>query len=213
MTLDHLKHLATSLMGSFGLIERGWTFKVDYSTKGRRLGQCRMGINQIGISAWYAEGSSDLVVEDTIRHEIAHALAWIEFGDKSHGPVWKAMCKRTGANPERVKLAENIKPRSRYKAQCPQCLRVWHKTAKPRRGYYCRFHPPGSTRPLVWVDDREEFVRDTAHRAASRVSDVLSNHIDEVQSLIMQLGASTDPKLSKKIRSRLRKLGHKGGLS
>ena len=37
-------------------------------------------------------------VIDTILHEIAHALAGSGAG---HGPDWKAVCRRIGANPER----------------------------------------------------------------------------------------------------------------
>jgi predicted SprT family Zn-dependent metalloprotease len=215
MNLDQAKILANQLMHKFGLLVRDWTFKVDYQTKNRRLGQCRYGSKEIGLSAWYIETAEDSVVEDTIRHEIAHALANIEFGCMGHGPEWKAMCKRTGACPSRMKLSQSIPARERYKATCNKCGKVFKRHVGPRPGtsYYCKQCPPGSTLPLRWENVKHEFAREAADRAKSRVSDVLINHIDEVEKLMIQLGSCNDKNQAKRIRARLRKLGHRGGLS
>jgi len=40
------------------------------------------------------------VVEDTIRHEIAHGIAYIKHRETGHGPAWVEACKITGARPE-----------------------------------------------------------------------------------------------------------------
>ena len=37
---------------------------------------------------------------DTIRHEAAHAKAWLDYGHWGHGPEWKACCRELGANPQ-----------------------------------------------------------------------------------------------------------------
>lgn len=214
MTLDQLRILAQDLMQRFGIIEKGWVFKVDYKTKGKRLGQCRYSRKEIGVSAWYAETASDPSVEDTIRHEIAHVLANIEFGERGHGPTWKAMCKRVGARPDRLAATDKYVARGRWSAVCPTCKTKYCKERPPGpgRSYHCKRCPPGLGRALIFAEDAV-FVKDAAQRGSSRVSDVLMGHIDEVHGLILQLGACKDKQQAKRIRSRLRRLGHKGGLS
>jgi hypothetical protein len=39
---------------------------------------------------------------DTLRHEVAHAIAGHAAG---HGPAWRAACRMVGANPERTYTA------------------------------------------------------------------------------------------------------------
>jgi hypothetical protein len=46
--------------------------------------------------------ANDDVLEDVIRHEIAHALDYEDRGRSDHGRKWKAKCRKTGANPERT---------------------------------------------------------------------------------------------------------------
>lgn len=36
---------------------------------------------------------------DTIRHEVAHAAAYLLDGDRGHGPAWRAHAERCGATP------------------------------------------------------------------------------------------------------------------
>lgn len=39
--------------------------------------------------------------EDTIRHECAHYVDKMKFGNMGHGATWKKACRMVGANPER----------------------------------------------------------------------------------------------------------------
>ena len=69
----------------------------------RRLGVCRY----LGGMPSCVELASSLVASevtmtqafDTLRHEVAHALAGSKAG---HGPQWKAWCRALGANPQRL---------------------------------------------------------------------------------------------------------------
>ena len=45
---------------------------------------------------------------DTIRHEAAHAKAWLDYGHWGHGPEWKICCRELGANPQRCLNKERV---------------------------------------------------------------------------------------------------------
>jgi predicted SprT family Zn-dependent metalloprotease len=47
-------------------------------------------------------------LEDTIRHEFAHALDWEVFKSWGHGKTWKKACGMVGANPERYFIGEKV---------------------------------------------------------------------------------------------------------
>ena len=38
---------------------------------------------------------------DTIRHEYAHYMDYMLYGNGGHGPTWKMCCRKIGANPSR----------------------------------------------------------------------------------------------------------------
>lgn len=53
--------------------------------------------------------SVDLMLEgngaarvDTLLHEMAHAAAYLENGDRGHGPSWRAWARRAGCRPTRL---------------------------------------------------------------------------------------------------------------
>lgn len=46
---------------------------------------------------------------DTIRHEAAHAVDWLYYGNMGHGVTWKACCKLVGANPQRCLNPERVR--------------------------------------------------------------------------------------------------------
>ncbi len=74
----------------------GWTFR--WNTRKTSLGLCNPYAKTIELSkVWTKAGDWDNV-RDTILHEIAHVLAGCHNG---HNHVWKAFCRKLGANPER----------------------------------------------------------------------------------------------------------------
>lgn len=67
---------------------------------------------------------------DTVRHEIAHFIAYTSFGDLSHGPLWKKIALDLGAHPRSCAKgdtdsllvpAEKRKRRLLVRAQCKCC--------------------------------------------------------------------------------------------
>lgn len=121
--------LALELMDKFGLIQNGWKFRFINST--RNLGRCDYKKKLIELERSHCVRHSDKDVKDTILHEIAHALHYIEFianggtdeqffkrkwtGKRwcrvirPHGPEWKRYARMVGADPKAS--ARNLTPR------------------------------------------------------------------------------------------------------
>ena len=92
MDLEQLKATAAQELRKHGL--HGWTFGLADAK--RRLGVCKYRTKRIEIAEYYARHSPEESVLDTLRHEIAHALAGPA---AKHGPRWKAVAVRLGATP------------------------------------------------------------------------------------------------------------------
>ena len=59
----------------------------------RRLGQCRYGCKQVGLSSKVLKcGLTDKMVTETITHELSHAAT----PGAKHGPAWKAFMHKVG---------------------------------------------------------------------------------------------------------------------
>ncbi len=101
--MKSVEQLAFRLMKQFRLPEEYWEFRWNRSR--RCLGLCvypwldlsnvlrRKGRIELSLPFCCINTIPD--IEDTIRHEIAHALTGPLIGD-SHGAPWVAMCKVTG---------------------------------------------------------------------------------------------------------------------
>ena len=87
----------------------------------RTFGLCDFAKREIRISRKLAAINDRAVVEDVIRHEVAHALAGPGSG---HGPRWRDACRVTGAQVRACIDASEIAtvPRDyRFKATCEEC--------------------------------------------------------------------------------------------
>jgi len=123
--------LAHELLAAHGLT--GWSFRLNRSKV--NLGLCKYGPRTIELSTHFVERNSDEAIRDTLLHEIAHALAGRAAG---HGPLWKAMCLRVGARPERLSF-EAVMPAGRWRAKCNCCGALHHRHRRPKRmtGWWC----------------------------------------------------------------------------
>ena len=138
--LREVRQRALFLMGTLGKQELreplqalGWTFAFDNAK--RRLGLCtyskgKKTVKRISVSKHYTvlNGLSHRdehglqVLEDVIRHEIAHAIQYEQDGTSNHGRTWKAICKRVGADPSRLYEGEVVaRVPGRYVGRCPNC--------------------------------------------------------------------------------------------
>jgi predicted SprT family Zn-dependent metalloprotease len=130
-THDIMWHLA-NLMTKYGLIRRGWTFKLN--NRKRSLGVCKYGPRRIEISRHIISLPREQII-DTILHEIAHALVG---GGHGHNHVWKAMCRKIGCRPERLApVSMDVEPK--YYLSCVDCDAKWPRHRRPKRGmsYTC----------------------------------------------------------------------------
>ena len=95
--LIEIRKFAAEQMEKWGLIEENWKFVWDNKAV-RRYGQCRYRKKEIGITKKLALINTIEESKDVVLHEIAHALVG---GGHGHDHVWKSMCRKVGARPER----------------------------------------------------------------------------------------------------------------
>ena len=113
--LKFIEDLAWHYLDEHGLLDEGWAFKWDNAKS--RAGVCDHSHKAIGLSKFVTKYRSYEDAEDTILHEIAHALVGPRHG---HGPVWRAKAREIGAKPERCFDSEDL-PLGKYEARCLKC--------------------------------------------------------------------------------------------
>ena len=134
-------------MEKHGLMDKLWHFEFEDCKSS--LGRCHYMEEKITLSKWYVELNDEKEVEDTILHEIAHALSFLKYGKKGtgHGVLWKQMCRKIGAKPNRIHQGIVEYPNNHYKYSSTCCGRTWgkHRMSKAHR-YIC----PKCNRILVF---------------------------------------------------------------
>lgn len=134
MELEQLETIAAQEFRNNGLYD--WSFGLARTR--RRLGVCKYRAKRIEIAEYYARHSPEETVLDTLRHEIAHALAGPAAG---HGPKWKAVAVRLGATPRSCETSGRaVVPPGDWRATCPSCEKTYHRYRRPMRpsGHRCR---------------------------------------------------------------------------
>ncbi|MEE8425080.1 MAG: SprT family zinc-dependent metalloprotease [Elusimicrobiota bacterium] len=119
MTQHGLTSRQPSLFSTLLPSRRAWSFAFDHSR--RRFGMCSPRARRIQLSRHLTALNSSVQVEDTILHEISHALAFLKYRrNVGHGPRWKAIAREVGADPRRCYDAAAVKlPAAPYLAKCP----------------------------------------------------------------------------------------------
>jgi predicted SprT family Zn-dependent metalloprotease len=79
----------------FNLSELNWSFK-GYSNSVRKLGTCHCMNNVISLSKKLTEVRTQDEVEQTILHEIAHAIDFEIRGTSNHDYTWKRIAYQIG---------------------------------------------------------------------------------------------------------------------
>ena len=136
MILEEAQTLALLHMEDKGIDKAGFRFKFENCKA--TLGRCHYTTKVIALSSWYVKENNEAEIEDTILHEIAHALAWINDRFTGHGKIWKDWARRIGANPKACSKSNLARPKNHYKYE-QTCCGVTYKRHRLRKDtrYYC----------------------------------------------------------------------------
>jgi predicted SprT family Zn-dependent metalloprotease len=108
-----------------------WSFAFDHART--RAGLCSYAKKQISVSRLLAPGWSDLEAEQTILHELAHALAGHAAG---HGPEWRRIARSLGYTGGRTHDGPVATERANWVGECPAGHRI-HRFRRPTRAFSC----------------------------------------------------------------------------
>ena len=127
-TLREIQALGDSLVSSFqskGVLPSGWVFGFDLANS--RAGVCRYAERRIDLSVSYGLAATRGEIEDTVLHEIAHAIV----GPKhNHDVVWKAKAREIGCAGERCHRVQHSTPK--WIGECG-CGQQWFRQTLQRR--------------------------------------------------------------------------------
>lgn len=147
-TTIQVKRRMRELLDQHGLTE--WRCRLN--TNKSRLGVCKYRKQRIEVQEWYALNNPKEEVDDTILHEIAHALVGPGHG---HGPVWKAKARQLGCTPKSCGGDHVVTQQGKWQSRCPGCNRLYHMHRQPKPGQRsCRKcgRDRGKLPPFVNVD-------------------------------------------------------------
>jgi len=137
MDIQDAEMLAFLHMEDHGLFDDLWHFDFEYCK--RSLGRCHYSLRKITLSKWYVKLNEEDDVEDTILHEIAHALGFIRYGREGQGTLWKTICREIGASPERTHKGILEYPNNHYKYSDDCICGITHERHRisTNRKYHC----------------------------------------------------------------------------
>lgn len=134
MLLTEAQQLATKHFKAYGLDD--WTFTFDNARQ--RFGLCNYTYRRISLSRHLVAMNDTEAVEQTILHEVAHAIAGHNAG---HGYRWQQVALQLGHTGERCYSDTVKKPEYKYIAKC-DCNQVHgrHRLTPLAKygGYACR---------------------------------------------------------------------------
>lgn len=119
---------------NINLASLGWRF--EFNNTKRALGLCSSREKKIFLSEWLCRQNlqNSLQLEDTIRHEIAHAIDYVQRGTSDHSRRWVSVALQVLCNGERCYTSEQIQVtvKTKYTLKCPKCEveRPSHKAKK-----------------------------------------------------------------------------------
>ncbi len=108
-----------------GAMPDGWTFGFDLAPS--RAGVCRYREKRIDLSVSYCLAAARSDIEDTILHEIAHAIVGPRH---NHDRVWKAKAREIGCVGERCHRVQHTVPK--WVGECA-CGQRWFRQVLQRR--------------------------------------------------------------------------------
>lgn len=128
------------------LFDLGWRF--EFNDRKTCAGLCSQREKTIYISSWLLKQNlhKGLEFENTLRHEIAHALDFKMRGTSDHSKIWKMVARQVLCTAERCYTSEQISvtATTKYTLVCDTCNKKTpsHKIKKriTACGNCCREH-------------------------------------------------------------------------
>lgn len=109
----------------------GWSFAYDNAK--RRAGLCNFSKRRISMSRYLTARYDDATNEQTLLHEIAHALCGPDIG---HGPLWRRTARRLGYTGGRTLSGASMDDLAPWEGVCPSGHRVY-RHRRPTRVTTC----------------------------------------------------------------------------
>ena len=132
----------------------GWAF--GFGRGKRTLGTTRVeagaSVGTVRVSRYLLEGGTDAAIEDTLLHEIAHAVAYVRHGRAAmnHGPAWRAVAREVGATPRATCRVGPIHP-APHRLVCRRCGAEVGLYRRPKHAP-ARYRHRGCGGRLRWAD-------------------------------------------------------------
>ena len=127
-TLQQVEEIAGRLIeqnGANRAMPKGWTFGFDLAPS--RAGVCRYRERRIDLSVSYCLAATRADIEDTILHEMAHAMVGPQH---NHDKVWKQKAREIGCAGERCHRVQHTVPK--WVGECA-CGQQWFRQVLQRR--------------------------------------------------------------------------------
>lgn len=139
-------------------------WELSFSDQKRHLGYCRPKKRVISISCAFMEKNPFPIIRDTLLHEIAHALHFLDSGKTDHSNAWKKYALKVGCKPKRCADNEGLNmPEGNYVGVCPACNRTTNFYRKVRRSYSCshctKKYDPKFRLVIMSITDYRQFKR------------------------------------------------------
>lgn len=115
MNEQEVMKIGQFLLQKYELID--WKFQINKRCK-LRMGYCNFDKKVIEVSKCLIDVGTPEDIQDTILHEIAHALVGRGYG---HGKVWKAKAIEIGAIPKACNSHKIKLPKGKAKYICYNC--------------------------------------------------------------------------------------------
>lgn len=131
-----LNHMATDFEyngSTYNMLDLGWCF--EFNDRKRALGLCSKRRKTIYLSKWLIENSDNGIDtwNNTILHEIAHAIDFEIRGRSAHDYHWRRIAKTIGCDGQRCSVVDYAKDvQAKYTTKCDNCGRETpsHKRSK-----------------------------------------------------------------------------------
>ena len=109
---------------------------ISWNNAKRLAGEIHYGPNIIKLHVNLLKNPKHL--KTTLLHEVAHLIAYYEYGDHGHGYSWKKVMRDLRQDPKRCHNYDNIKidkHNATRKYVCPRCSNVMYTARKLKRKY------------------------------------------------------------------------------